>query len=392
MRGRWKQLLPGFATTMTGIGFSRFSFTPVSALMVEKQLLTSQDITVIAAFMMAAYAIGAFSASAVARKAGAVSTVRWCFVVIALALLNEGFFATFLPVLIGRFVMSVAGAMLMVLGPGMILSSLPPEQRSFAAGFIFTGIGFGVLIAGALVALVAASPILATAATLFGVALIVTACGWKNWPTQQPGASHKGTVHEGTVMLSSGFVGLLLAYGLDAIAFIPHTVYLSDFTASELGFGARTGGVIWAVFGIGGITGAAGAAWLRHRLGGQLSLELVVGTKALFIILIGFAASLPVVAVSAFVVGALVPGIVMLVSTRTADLVGPQNITTAWGVMTGAFAIGQFAGATGMSAGYLNLGKYQPLFTIAGVIEAIGLVVLIVSIRFLTPQVKGTSL
>jgi len=384
----WQKLLPGFAATLMGIALARFSFTPVSALMVEKQLLTSQDITTIAAFMMAAYAIGAFSANVLAKKFGAVSVVRWCFVIITIGLLSEGIFATFFPVFAGRFVMSLAGAMLMVLGPGMILSSLPPQRQSFAAGFIFTGVGFGILMAGALVAVVAASPILTTATALFTFALAVTALGWRQWPEQHPVT--EGTDGQGGVVFTFGFIGLLVAYALDAVAYIPHTVYLSDFTASELGFGAKTGGIMWAIFGIGGIIGAASAAWLRQKLGGQLSLELAIGTKALFIGLLGFVTALPVVAVSAFVVGALVPGFVMLVATRTVDLVGPQNLTAAWGIMTGVFAIGQFVGATGMSIGYLSLTKYQPLFAVGGMFEALGLLALIVSIRFLTPQTKGT--
>ena len=379
-------LLPGFAATMMGIGFSRFSFTPMSALMVEKHLLTSQDITIIAAFMMAAYAIGAFAASSLSARFGAVSVVRASFVIVSLGLLAEGIFAAFLPVLAGRFVMSVAGAVLMVLGPGMILSSIPPERRGFAAGFVFTGIGFGVVIAGALVALIASSPIIMVTLVLFVVALGVTALGWKPWPDQKPAAPRAKTP-----VFTYGFFGLLLAYGLDAIAFIPHSVYLSDFVASELGHGAKTGGAYWAVFGIGGIIGAPGSAWLRKVLGGQLSLELVLALKALFIGVLGFTTDLYFVAISAFVVGALVPGIVMLVSTRTADLVGLDNITYAWGIMTGAFAIGQFAGATGMSLAYLGLTKYQPLFAVGGLLEAIGLVALVFSIRLLSSQPKGTS-
>ncbi len=385
MTTAWKQLLPGFAATMMGISFSRFSFTPVSALMVEKQLLTSPDITVIAAFMMAAYALGAFVASSLAKKVGPVLLVRWCFALICAGLLGEGLFASFFPVLVLRFVMSLAGAMLMVLGPGMILSSLPPQRRSFAAGFVFTGIGFGVLLAGGLVARLAASPILTTAAALFTFALAITFMGWRHWPDQQPAAPVQGRV-----VFTFGYIGLLTVYAMDAVAYIPHTVYLSDFAASELGFGAKTGGNMWAIFGIGGIAGAASAAWLRQKFGSQFSLELVIGTKALFIALPGFVTVLPVVAISAFMVGALVPGLVMLVATRTADLVGQQNFTQAWGFLTGVFAIGQFFGATGMSISYLSLAKYQPLFAVAGLFEILGLLAAIFFIRFLTPQTKGT--
>ena len=387
MTTHWKKLLPGFAATMMGIGFSRFSFTPMSALMVEKHLLASQDITIIAAFMTAAYALGAFCAATMSARFGPVTVVRYCLVIISLGLLVEAGGGAFMPVLVARFVMSVAGALLMVLGPGMILSSLPSRQRGFAAGFIFTGIGVGILTAGSLVALIASLPVIVVALLLFGVGVVVSVIGWKPWPKQQARQSLSPVP-----VFTYGFFGLLLAYGLDAIAFIPHTVYLSDFVASELGHGAGAGGAFWAVFGIGGIIGALGSAALRKKFGGQLSLELVFAAKALFIGLLGFATGLVAVAVSAFVVGMLVPGVVMLVSTRTADLVGPDNITYAWGIMTGGFAIGQFIGATGMSVAYIGLTKYQPLFAVAGVLQALGLVALVISIRVLSSHSKGSLL
>ncbi len=78
--------------------------------------------------------------------------------------------------------------------------------------------------------------------------------------------------------------------------------------------------------------------------------------------------------------------------SETSDLVGVASLTKAWGLMTGIFAIGQFAGATGMSFAYLSFGKYQPLFAIGGLVEALGLLILIIAIRVLTPQVKGTSI
>jgi len=386
-RSKIRKLIPGFVATFLGIGFSRFSFTPMSALMVEKQILSSHDITIITAFMMAGYAIGAFSANALSEKFGAVAVVRSSFVIVSLGLLVEGLFAGFLPVLTVRFIMPVCGALLMVLGPGMILSTIPPEQRGFAAGFIFTGIGAGVMLSGALVALIAASPIAVVGLALFCAAAAFSLIGWKGWP-DHPVKEVAGS----KLILNYGFLGLLAAYSLDAIAYIPHTVFLSDFVSSELGHGAQAGGFYWVVFGIGGIIGAAGAVTLRRIFGPQLSLEIALATKAIFIGLLGYATSVLTIGFSALIVGALVPGFVMLIATRTSDLVGAANFTKAWGLMTGVFAIGQFVGATGMSFAYLSLGKYQPLFAIGGLFEALGLLIVIISIRVLTPQVKGTKI
>ena len=381
-----KNLLPGFAATAMGVGIARFSFTPVSALMAEQAHLTSQQITIIAAFMMAAYAIGAFAAARLARLPGGRHAIHIAFVAVTAGLLAEALTGSFWPVLAARFVMSIAGAVLMVLGPGAILSATAPPERGHAAGWIFSGVGVGVVGAGLIVAATASLPVAGAGLALFICALCLTAAGWRGWPGTEIPAARPAPGH-----WRIGFWGLVLAYTLDATAYIPHTVYLSDYVASELKMGAASGGMYWALFGAGGIAGAAGAAWLRRILGSQLSLEAVFAAKAAFIAVAGLSGNRVLLALSALVVGALVPGIVMLVSTRTAELAGPGQITRAWGIMTGAFAIGQFAGAAGMSAVYSQILTYRPLFSFAGLTEAAALAVIVISLRIIKPQKERLS-
>lgn len=380
----FKASVPGLVATMIGIGFSRFSFTPLSALMVEQGLLSSQDITVVAAGIMAGYALGAFGAHSLSRRFSHVVIIRAALFAVAAGLFAEALSGAFWPVLVARFVMSIAGALLMVLGPALILSEILPPRRGFAAGIIFTGIGIGIVLAGSIVAALSTLPQIYSSLCMVVIAALAIFAGWGGWPSpRKDGDSAKSG------LWSIGFAGLFIAYLLDAIAFIPHTVYLSDYVSSELGHGAGVGGYFWAIFGVGGIVGALSAAGLRKAFGPQFSLELVIAVKAVFIALAGLLADKFSLAASAFVVGALVPGIVMLVSTRLVDLVGQQNTTHGWAVMTGGFAIGQFLGATGMAFGYRVLEHYQPLFVIGGGLEAAGLIVLIISLRLFRLQQKG---
>lgn len=80
---------------------------------------------------------------------------------------------------------------------------------------------------------------------------------------------------------------------------------------------------------------------------------------------------------------------VMLVSTRLVELAGAQNTTRGWAMMTGGFAVGQLAGAIGMAAGYGFFDRYQPLFVIGGMLEAVGLGVLVICIRIFPLKQKG---
>jgi predicted MFS family arabinose efflux permease len=74
--------------------------------------------------------------------------------------------------------------------------------------------------------------------------------------------------------------------------------------------------------------------------------------------------TLPSLVVSAFIVGALVPGIVVLVLGRVRELV-PYSATqqkTFWSIATVAFAVGQAAAAYGQAFLFEVTGSYRVLF------------------------------
>ena len=376
----FKTLVPGIAATMMGIGFARFSFTPLSALLVDQHIISSQNITVIATFMMAAYFLGAVFANALAQRFNAVRVIHVCFIIVTFGLMVEGVLAGFYSSLIIRFLMNFAGACLMVLGPAIILSHYNPKQRGMAAGIIFTGIGVGIVIAGSIVSVAAVFNAIVASSLLFVVGLLVLKIGWQGWDVRPLNVANAVPANS---IFTAPFIGLLIAYGLDAIAFIPHSVYLSDFVSTELGLGVESGGYFWAIFGLGGVVGALSATAIRRVFGSQLSLELILAIKAMAILVVVFSTDRLTIVVSAFVVGALVPGLVMLISTRTLELVGPEQMTKAWGVLTATFAIGQFIGAAGMAAIYTSTKTYIPLFGLGGMAELLGFFVLILFTRFI---------
>lgn len=86
-------------------------------------------------------------------------------------------------------------------------------------------------------------------------------------------------------------------------------------------------------------------------------------------------------AASALIIGALVPGVVALVSARSADLVPPEAMSTTWGVLTGVFAVSQALSGFGMAAAYQWLDLYRPLFFAGGTFLAIGALALLAGER-----------
>jgi hypothetical protein len=103
---------------------------------------------------------------------------------------------------------------------------------------------------------------------------------------------------------------------------------------------------------------------VADRLGFGQSL---VGALALKALAVGLPALWPAPAalvVSAVVVGALVPGTVVLASGRAAELAGAAGHGQLWGWLTGTFAAAQAAAAWGMSYLFAATNTSRPLFAL----------------------------
>lgn len=366
--------LVGLATTLVGIGLGRFSFTPLIPLLVEEGVATSSQAAYAATALMAGYMTGAVGAAWAARRLGARWLLRLALAGTTVALLAEVFPISILGHGSARFVTGVLGAVLMILGPALALRAAPVEGRGRVAGLTYTGIGLGIVMSGLGVpALGALGGVALAAGGLMGVALIATAFAWTRLPPAAPPAT--STDGQG---LSRAVLLLGAAYALDAFGYVPHTAFWSDFIASELGHGVAAGGRYWALFGLGALLGPLVVGWLAARYGFHRVLIGVMTVKA-------SAVSLPMVSVtpvalaaSSFLVGALVPGLVTVVSGRLSELVPADRLPARWGALTVAFAITQVAAGWVHSSLYEATGRYADLFPLAtgALVVAIALVLI----------------
>jgi len=157
---------------------------------------------------------------------------------------------------------------------------------------------------------------------------------------------------------------VVMAYGLDAIGFIPHTVFWVDFLARENNLGQAAASFQWALFGVGAALGPFVSGLVVHHLDWHRSLLLAFFVKA-------FAVLLPVLSMawvsqtmSSLLVGALTSGLMAIVSGRLAQLVGTRAHQKVWGQATALFALTQAVGGFAMAAVYESIGTASPLFVI----------------------------
>lgn len=362
----------GLACVAVGIGLDRFAWAPLSAVLVDAGALSSVEATRVGAANLAGYALGAL----IAARLGGARPFRWMRIALAasaLLLLLEAAPLPWPAAATVRGALGLLGALLMVLAPAALLQGVSGDQRARTSGLIFTGVGVGAVASALMVAGAAwLSPhlpqMLLAALALGALAL----AGQRSARAPGPSVSAVPTTPPSSRSAPPGLWPLCLAYLLDAIGYLPHTVSLSDYVAHELHLGPTRGALTFAALGLGAIPGALSAAWLARRLGLRHALMACYGLKSLGIALAVAWPAQSLLMISAALVGAMIPAIVTLTALSIAQQTPPALLARRWGFATAIFALGQAGGGALLSLGYAELGAYRPLFWLGAGLLALG--------------------
>jgi predicted MFS family arabinose efflux permease len=268
-------------------------------------------------------------------------------------------FAWFLP---WRFLAGIAGAILMVLAPPSALALAAPERRGLAGGIIFTGVGLGIAASGVLMPIFLRWGVSAAWLGLGALALLLSAAAWHGFPDA---AVRPAGPQPAAAPASRTLRALYAEYALNAVGLVPHMIFLADFVARGLGRGVTAGAGEWIIFGIGAVCGPVVLGRIADRIGFAASVRLAFVIQAALVGALAVTAQPAVLALSSLVIGAYVPGITTLVLGRTRELVSDaRQLDRAWSITTVAWAIGQAAGAWGMSALFARQESYATLYAL----------------------------
>ena len=223
-----------------------------------------------------------------------------------------------------RFVAGLSGGVIMVLAASTILPHVAPGKRGLVGGVIFAGVGLGdrrVRHAGAAVA--AARPQAELVRPGHPVRA-ADAVSWRAWPADSAATEHAPDPCAIASPESTAVRVLSAEYGLNALALVPHMVFLVDFVARGLGQGISAGSHYWVLYGIGAIVGPLLTGHLADRAGFGPALRVSFLVEAIAILLPALSTAPAAMIVSALIVGGFTPGIVPLVLGRIHELV-PHN-------------------------------------------------------------------
>ncbi len=372
----WTLAWPGICATITGVGFARFSYTAIIPFLVGTGQASAPQADYLGASNLAGYFAGALVAHRLALRTGDTPAIRAS---LALTILGLGLSAIpggFWWLMPWRFLTGATGGVLMVVAPSFLLTRVPPAVRGRAGGIIYSGVGLGAGLGSLIVApLASLSPALAWIGLTAG-ALLASAASWPRWrggfaPTA---ARTRVTAQSAAprVALTLPLLFGCLAFATDGAGFSPHSVFWVDFVARELGLGTKIGSLTWLLFGLGAVFGPSLAGALGDRIGLGRAYVVVFAVKAIAVALPWQISAVPVLALSALIVGALTPALPALFSARITELVPAREQSRAWGWATLSFAVAQAGGAYGLSFAYEQIGVYRPLYLVGALIEATG--------------------
>jgi len=374
-------LMTGIMATLAAIGIARFAYTPLLPAIIQEGWFTASQGAYLGAANLLGYFIGALAAHSLSERFSPRMVMAASFAGIALSFVLCAGAGSFLWFFFWRLVSGVAGAILMVVGPSIALAATPPERRTRVGAMVFTGIGFGALLSAFIVPLLLGLSLSVTWGTL-GLLCIAAGllCDWGMAHLTSPiTASPRVNSPIGGAGVKIIVMLVVGAYALDAIGFVPHTVFWVDYLARENALGNQAASLQWGIFGLGALCGPFMIGALAHRVGWQGGLMIAFAAKAAAVLLPVFSLALLSQSVSSFMVGAMIPGIVALTSGRLAELVGPTAHKKLWGQATAAFAAAQAVAGYAMSALYGTWGSYTPLFAISGLILVVGFLLVLLS-------------
>lgn len=383
-------ILIGAGATFAGLGLGRFAYATLLPQLIESGWFSAAQASYIGAANLLGYLLGALASATLMRHVSSRTLVRTSLGLILLSFVASAWPAPFAWFAGWRLVAGVVGALLMVVGTSSMLGAMQADERKRGAPCLFLGIGLGILASATLVPALLSLGLSAAWLGLAMLSLLPLGLALWHWPPgvgeQRPAAT--GSVAGGghlTRARQQTITIVMIVYGLDAIGFVPHTLFWVDTVERQLGQPAGAGAWQWALFGIGALLGPFFAGVLASRLGWHLALTTALTIKGLAVGLPLLSNNLSSLVLSSLWVGALIPATVALTSGRLAELGGAMQHARLWGLATATFAAAQALGAFLFADLYVRLSYPPAIYAIAAL--ALGIAVMLM----LACQFRGGS-
>ena len=377
--------LCGMAATLTGVGIGRFAYVAILPLLVQQAWFSRTAAGYLGAANLAGYFLGIGLAAWLSRYWSAGRMVRLSMLLCALSFFSCGWQGGGLPwFLFWRTVAGACGAILMVQAPVLILPRTPVARRGRVGGVIFSGVGLGIVASATVVPSLMEYGLALTWLILGAICLLLTVLTWNRW---QAAPAPSLPARPARSRLPAPVVLLVAAYALNAVGYLPHTLFWADYITRELQRPLAQAGFFWACFGAGAACGPYLAGALADRIGLSTTLFIAFALKAIGVALPLVANGTPALLVSSVLVGFFSPGIVGAASSYALEIGGAGHHRRYWTAMNFWFSLAQAGAASVMVSIMSARQSYAVLFSISGAALALS-ALCIVAIAMLRRQAR----
>lgn len=361
---KYYKILSASLSTFVGNGIARFSYTLFIPALISLNIFTPLQSTQLGAASLIGYIFGApfvsffkryFSLSIIIKTSMLVCSISF----FAFLLESMPFFYYYF----WRFMAGVCGAICMILSAPLSLPYVL-HKKALVSGIIFSGVGFGVVFASIFFPLILPFG-MKYVFLFFGMLMLVIFLLSRFEEHISLKVDSKSS--KPTLAFNKPMILLFVAYCLNAIGYIPHTLFWVDFLVREINITLWSASASFLFFGFGALLGALSAGFLAQKFSAKSILVLLFLIKALAVLAPFYFRDIFMLNASSFLVGFSTIGIVALVSALALQITSSSLHASFWGMLTFGFSIFQAFGGFSMSFLAQALQGYHFLFLLSSI-------------------------
>jgi predicted MFS family arabinose efflux permease len=359
----------GMIAMAVAMGIGRFVYTPILPGMMEELHLSPADAGWIASANYLGYLVGALAAAggwAHGRERLLMLVGLGASAVLAALMGLTDAMAAFLVI---RFLAGLASAFVMVFMASIVFSHINAAGRSDLQAWHFGGVGLGIAVSAAMMAVLVTEHAGWAAGWLWSAA--ISACGFVLVALLvNEGPLTNGEVaREPALQIDRSLIKVIIAYGLFGFGYVVTATFLVAIVRQ--GGGSRVfEAMVWMVAGLAGFP----STWLWQKIAARIGLYAAYAL-ACFIEVVGVTASVAIGGRTGPLLGGLLLGGTFIAITafglQAARQQAPSAPRRIFALMTAAFGLGQIIGP--VAAGFLA--QMSGDFFLASITAAIVLVV-----------------
>ncbi len=366
----------GLVSLAIAMGIGRFAFTPLLPLMQDDGLVSIADGGVLASVHFLGYWLGAVFAARL--PCSPKMTLRLSLITIGFCTLGMGVTESIAIWLILRWLSGVCSAFTLVLVSNFYLKHLADVGRAEKQGWVFSGVGAGIAVAGLGVLAIMVSHIgSALSWQIFGVVSLIAGIA----VCTQMGSEIPHTRLDTQTRKSQQsplIWSVVIAYGAAGIGYIIPATYL-PVMAREIVQSPLIFGWSWPVFGAAAFVSTPLAARLQRRFSNRQIWAVSQIVMAVGLVLPVVHPHIATIIIAGVCVGGTFMIITMMGMKEAHRIAPPGDVMRHIAVMTASFATGQMIGPVFASSIYDLTRSFSASLLITSIILVTTALTLVVS-------------